>query len=78
MKCVTNEKPDFSELREILPSYVPRNWKDWRYYIPYSPRTVANEDSKGRGPKKRMLIGNVVCYERDSLIEFLMSRSRVL
>ena len=71
-------KADLSALRDVLPPWIPRNWQGWKQNIPLSPRTLANEDSKGSGVKVRMLIGNVVAYERNSLIEFLEGKSRVL
>jgi hypothetical protein len=72
------QKADLSVLRELLPPFVPRNWKRWNDLIPISSRTIANEDSKGTGIKNRILVGNVCCYERDSLIEYLERKSRVI
>ena len=72
-------KVDYSALREAYPGpYVPRNWEKWKDYIPYSPRTLANMDSRGTGPNQRILVGNVICYEKSSLIEWLEGRSRVI
>ena len=71
--------PDLSVLADLIPMpYVPRNWKKWNDFIPISPRTIANEDSKGTGVKKRIIIGNVCAYEKYSLIEWLESRSKVI
>lgn len=42
---------DFSELERVLPPIVFRNWRGWRDVLPIAPRTCANEDSKGTGPK---------------------------
>lgn len=39
-----------------------------------SPRTVANHDSKGTGPKGRFLINGKIAYSRDSFLEWLASR----
>lgn len=39
-----------------------------------SPRTVANHDCKGTGPKERFLINGKVAYSRDSFIEWLEAR----
>jgi len=72
------QRADLSALRDLLPPWVARNWKGWSQNIPLSPRTLANLDSKHKGVKNRILIGNVVAYERNSLIEFLESRSRIL
>mgnify|MGYP001559653361 CR=1 FL=1 len=70
---------DLSALKEKLPLWVPRNWEAWSKEIPFiRPRTIANEDCRGTGVKVRILIGNVVAYERNSLIEYLESKSRIL
>jgi len=45
----------------------------------YSGRTFANLDYLGQTVGvKRIMMGNVVCYERESLIKWLEKRSRVL
>lgn len=73
------QKADLSALRDLITMpYVPRNWKQWSDYIPVSPRTIANEDSRGTGPKHRIIIGNVCAYEKNSLIEWLESRSKII
>ena len=72
------QRADLSALREFLPPWVPRNWKKWDFYIPYSSRTIANEDCLGNGPKNRIMIGNVVAYEKEALIEWLECRSKVI
>lgn len=65
------------ELRGVLPPIVPRS--DIDLYIPgvYSARTMANLDSRGRGPR-RVRIGGKVCYKREDLCEWLEDNSRVL
>ena len=40
-----------------------------------NPRTLANLDSQGLGPKKRIQIGNKIAYPVDSLIEWLQGRA---
>lgn len=70
--------PDLSALRKELPPYVTRTFKRFRELTGYSPRTVANLDSLGQGPAKRIMLGNVVAYERESLVDWLESRSRVI
>ena len=69
---------DFSELEKALPPIVFRNWKGWRDVLPIAPRTCANEDSLGRGPKEKIMCGRVVGYPRASFIEWLQERSRVI
>ncbi len=65
----------FAELEKELPPIVFRNWKDWKKYIPYSPRTLANMDSLGTGPDERVKVGRVVGYPRESMMRFLKANS---
>ena len=39
-----------------------------------NPRTLANLDSKGTGPKGKFTIGNRVAYPVDALIEWMQER----
>ena len=71
-------RPDLSALREILPPYVQRTFPRFKELTGFSPRTCANMDSQKRGPKKRILMGNCVAYEREALIEWLQEHSVVL
>ncbi len=36
-----------------------------------SPKTIANADSLGKGPKKRLIIGRRVCYPVQDLINWI-------
>lgn len=36
-----------------------------------SPKTVANADSKGNGPKGRFMMGRRICYPVTSLVDWL-------
>jgi hypothetical protein len=65
-------------LENELPPIVFRNWKGWRHVLPIAPRTVANEDSLGTGPREKIMIGRVVGYPRTALIEWLRQRSKVI
>ena len=42
------------------------------------PRTLANLDCKGLGPKGRIRVGRKVAYPVDSLIEWMASRAKAL
>ncbi len=66
------------ELEKVLPPIVFRNWRGWRDTLPIAPRTVANEDSLGTGPRKKIMVGRVVGYPRAALIAWLRERSRVI
>lgn len=39
-----------------------------------SPGTLANEDSRGTGPKERFVVGRKVAYPVQSIIEWLEAR----
>jgi hypothetical protein len=69
---------DFSELEKILPPIVFRNWRGWRDVLPIAPRTVANEDSFGTGPREKIMVGRVVGYPRAALVAWLRERSKVI
>jgi hypothetical protein len=72
-------KPNLSVLLDILPPFVARTHPRLKELTGYSGRSFANMDSKGqtRGIM-RILLGNVVAYERESLIRWLEQRSRIL
>ena len=40
------------------------------------PRTIANLDSLGLGPKGRFFVGKIICYEREAFIDWLLSRAK--
>jgi hypothetical protein len=69
---------DFTELEKALPPIVFRNWSRWRDVLPIAPRSVANEDSLGTGPREKVMVGRVVGYPRAALIEWLRQRSKVI
>ena len=69
---------DFSELEKVLPPIIFRNWRGWRDVLPIAPRTCANEDSLGRGPKEKIMCGRVVGYPRTAFIQWLRERSKVI
>jgi len=73
-----NQKPDLSALLKEFPPFVSRKFSRFKELTGYSTRTLATMDSLGQGPKKRIMLGSTVAYERESLIEWLEERSRVL
>ncbi len=73
-----NKTFDFVELEKSLPPVVFRTYPHWREKIPFSPRTVANADAQGKGPKERIVCGRVIGYPRQALIEWLKERTRVV
>ena len=70
--------PDLSRLLTEFPPYVTRTYPRFRELTGYSPRTISNFDCLGQGPQKRIMLGNTVAYERESLIDWLESRSFVI
>lgn len=43
-----------------------------------NPRTMANRDSLGLGPKGRFLMGRIVCYQRDMFKEWYLNSIKCL
>jgi hypothetical protein len=74
----TVKQVDFTELEQVLPPIIFRNWPKWRDTLPIAPRTCANEDSKGTGPKEKIMCGRVVGYPRAAFIQWLRERSKVI
>ena len=74
-----NQTPDLSALLQELPPFVARNHPRFKELTGYSGRTMANMDclDQTTGVKKIML-GNTVAYERQSLISWLEARSRII
>jgi hypothetical protein len=66
-----------AEMKQKLPVIIFRNWRGWRDTIPISPRTVANDDCLGIGPKEKLYMGRVAGYPRDSFMEYLRAKSRI-
>jgi predicted DNA-binding transcriptional regulator AlpA len=75
-----NQKPDLSALLQELPPFVARNHPRFKELTGYSGRTLANLDAMKppQGPPKRIMLGNTVAYERESLIEWLEARSWII
>jgi hypothetical protein len=74
-----NQKPDLSALLKELPPLVARNHPRFKELTGYSGRTMANLDSLGQtGGIKRILLGNTIAYERESLIHWLEERSKII
>jgi len=75
----TDTRPDLSAILAELPPFVARTWPRFREVLGYSPRSMANMDAlKQTTWIKRILLGNVVAYERESLIRWLEERCRVI
>jgi hypothetical protein len=68
-------KFDWNQLREKWPStIVARDRVDEFSGGVLNPRSLANADCLGIGPKERFLVGKKVVYTVDSLIEYIKSK----
>ena len=63
-----------SAIESELPPVVFRNWHKWRDVLPMAPRTVANDDSKGNGPKEKVFVGRNAGYPRAAFVDYLRKR----
>lgn len=64
----TEEKKDIeaflADIEKVLPPVVFRNWPRWKDVLPMSPRSVANDDCLGIGPKERIYMGRNAGYRK--------------
>jgi len=73
------QKPDLSALLKELPPFVARNHPRFKELTGYSGRTMANMDCLHQTDAvKKIMLGNTVAYEKQSLVAWLESRSRIL
>jgi hypothetical protein len=73
------QRPDLSALLKEMPPFVARNHPRFKELTGYSGRTMANMDCLHQTDAvKKIMLGNSVAYERGSLIEWLVSRSRII
>lgn len=77
-KLEEGERPDLSALRGVLPPFVLRTHPNIKQFTGLNGRSFANLDCLGQGPEKRIMLGNTVAYERESLIRWLENRSRII
>ena len=62
------------ELLKRLPPLVPRNKVGVLTGGLISPKSLANKDSLGLGPRKKVKFGGKVCYPREALIEWILEQ----
>ena len=63
-----------SKLLPELPPYILRKDVGKLTYGLVSPRTLANHDWKGTGPRDRNVHNGKVTYPRDAFVEWLLTR----
>ena len=75
----TNKKNDLTFLAEKWPSGIVARERvgDFSGGL-LNPRTLANLDSQGLGPKKRIRFGKKIAYPVDSLIEWMQERAKII
>jgi len=72
------EEDFFEKLKAELPPIFARKEVSRLTGGLVAPGTMANADSLGLGPSKRMRTGRHVVYERDSFVAWLRGRIRQL
>ena len=71
--------PDLSSLLNEMPPFVARNHPRFKELTGYSGRTMANLDClKETEAVKKIMLGNTVAYERESLVKWLEEHSKVI
>ena len=74
-----SERPDLSALLKELPPFVARTHPRFKELTGYSGRTMATMDCLHQTTAvKKIMLGNTVAYERESLVRWLENRSRIL
>ncbi len=68
----------FEHLRENLPPIISRDHVSQILGGVISAKTLANLDSEGKGPKKRIRVGRKVAYLTDDFLKWLEKRSVIL
>lgn len=67
----------FEKLLQSLPAVIARSQVPMLTGGMISSGTLANHDSKKTGPQGAFVANGKVCYSRESLVEWLKSKSRL-
>jgi len=71
---------DKDSLRDILSQSLPvilfRNHPKFKELTGFAPRSIANQDSLGTGPKERIRMGRTVGYPRKAMVDWLLTKAR--
>lgn len=74
------DEPRVPSIRDLLGPVLPpilfRNHPKFKELTGIAPYTVANHDSKGIGPRERIIVGHVTGYPRDAFLDYLEKQSR--
>lgn len=68
---------DIKSLLDRLPPIIARAEVHKLLGGAVSPKTLANADSQGIGPKGRIKIGRRVAYETEALVAWLQSKKSI-
>ena len=60
-----------ADLIPQLPPLIARKAVKWFTGGGLSPKTLANDDKLGRGPKRRKVIGEQIYYPREDFVAYL-------
>lgn len=69
----TQDNPILALLAESLPPILARKHVAKLTFGLVSPKTMANHDSLGTGPKNRFKMGKEVWYHKKHFIDFIMA-----
>ena len=61
-------------LSPLYPPLIARKAVKWFTGGGLSPKTLANDDKLGRGPRQRQLIGEQVYYPREAFVAYLENK----
>ncbi|MGE4297917.1 MAG: hypothetical protein AB7E47_07800 [Desulfovibrionaceae bacterium] len=75
---MTAKENFISEIRLALPPVFARDAVGRLTGGLISPRTLANLDSLGKGPRQRVRVGRKVAYSREAFISWLESRMEII
>jgi len=75
----TKQHADLTIFRTTLPPFLSRKHPRFKEFTGYSPRSFANMDSKKETASiTKIMLGGAVSYERESLVNWLESKSFVV
>jgi len=73
------QNPDLSALLKEMPPFVARNHPRFKEWTGYSGRTFANMDClRQTNGIKKIMLGNTTAYERESLVRWVESHSKII
>lgn len=70
------ENEFFKEVEKTLPPVFSREYASKVIGGLLSAKTMSNEDSLGKGPSKKVKVGNKIGYTREAFMEWLRTKVR--